>query len=181
MTRYLILGGAGAVGRELAEALSGDEVWLGGRNRVLLEELSERTGCDWVRVDLDDAGGGSLPTVDVLVDLTYAPAALPRVVLQRANRAAQFIESYLARHRSARAVHASSWVVGATQREPMGLSKRLAWGDGYALAKTAGEKALARRWVDGRMRVLRLGNVVTGDTAWGDPAARAPRACRGEP
>lgn len=182
MTRWLILGGSGAVGREMADVLASDDanaVVLVGRNRVLLEATSARFGCEWIRADVASASFrvADLPEADFVVDLTYAPGAHPRVVIGQAERTVSVLRAYADRHRAARVIHTGSWVIGGSpSQDDPGLSTKLDWTDGYALAKTAAERAMAREWRTGSMQVLRLGNVVTGDTGWGHVLLRSLRA-----
>jgi hypothetical protein len=182
MTRWLVLGATGTVGRPLTAILAGrpdTSVVAVSRNRVLLDELNERLGCEIVECDVASPGATveQLPAADVVVDLTYAGGRHPRAVVRKAERAAGLIRAYLDRHATARLVHTGTWVL--VQRRPNDSERVISdldWTSTYTLSKSAAERAFARNWQDGRMRVVRLGNVVTPDSMWGVALLRALRA-----
>ena len=182
MTRWLVLGATGTVGRQLASTLAtrpDASVVAVSRNRVLLDELCNRLGCETVELDVasPSATVERLPKADVVVDLTYSGGRHPRSVVRKAERAAALIGAYLDTHEGARLVHTGTWVL--IQRRPHDserLVSELDWTSTYTLSKSAAERALARGWRHGRMRVVRLGNVVTPDSMWGAALLRALRA-----
>jgi hypothetical protein len=180
---YLLLGGTGPVGRALASQLAtnaGSQLYVASRNRVLLEEMSARLDCEPIHIDLaaSDASPESLPRCDVLVDLTVASGGRhPRLVIRRAGRVVRLLTRYLQLYRQAHLCYTTTWAVLAkcSAREN-GLCTKLDWRNNYLLAKSAAERALANAWLPGRMRVVRLGNVVTPDSDWGVVLLRALRA-----
>jgi len=184
MTRWLVLGATGGVGSVLTSLLAerpDTSVAAVSRNRVLLEELNRRLGCETLQFDVTSSAArlGELPAADVVVDLTYAGGRHPRAIVRKAENAVALIGAYLDRHRAARLVHTGTWVL--LQRRPSysdRLVTRLDWSSTYTLSKSAAERALAREWWAGRMRVIRLGNVVTPDSIWGVALLRALRASK---
>jgi hypothetical protein len=149
------------------------------RNRVLLDELQQRLGCQILEADVAAPGTRveQLPQTDVVVDLTYAGGRHPRAVVQKAEGAVGLISAYLDRHRAARLVHTGTWVL--VQRRPEDSERPISdldWTSTYTLSKSAAERAFGRDWRDGRMRIVRLGNVVTPDSMWGTALLRALRA-----
>jgi hypothetical protein len=74
-------------------------------------------------------------------------------------------------------VHTGTWVL--LQGRPNDVKRpvsELDWTSTYNLSKSAAERAFARGWRPGRMRIVRLGNVVTPDSMWGTALLRALRA-----
>lgn len=167
--KLLVAGATGTVGRELTRraVAAGHEVVAMSRNQVLLDALVAAVGCEARRLDLltDSA---ALPEAHVLVDLTWPNRRLPRQVVRAAEGAVGAVDRWLARNPGSCAVHAGTFVVAGPGRPaPDSLLTRLVWDDPYALAKSAGERAVARARHRDRISVVRLGNVLTDDSAWG--------------
>ena len=83
MTRWLVLGATGTVGSVLTSVLAerpDTSVVAVSRNRVLLEELKRRLGCETLQFDVTSSAArlAALPAADVVVDLTYAGGRHPR-------------------------------------------------------------------------------------------------------
>ena len=182
MSTYVLVGATGTVGRELAADLAGrpdSSVFAVSRNRVLLDDLAGRLDCTPISLEVGgDADPRQLPEADVVVDLTYAGGRHPRALVRSAEATVSFYRRYLELHPGARLVHTGTWVVTPRDGDPRRLNTSLLWDDTYVLAKTAAERALARGWMPGRMLVVRLGNVLTPDSAWGIGLLRTLRAGR---
>jgi len=182
MSTYLILGATGAVGRELTADLArrpNSSVFVASRDPVLLEELAHRLDCAPVDFEVRrDADPRQLPEADVLIDLTYVGGRHPRAIVRAAEGSVSLLRRYLELHSRARLVHTGTWVVTPREGEPRRLQTSLLWDDTYMLGKSAAERALSKAWLPGQMLVVRLGNVLTPDTAWGVGLLRSLRAGR---
>lgn len=166
--KLLIIGATGTVGRELTRLATseGHQVVAISRNQVLLEMLTFQHGCEALQLDL--LSGTTLPQADALVDLSWPNRRLPRQVVRAAAGAVEAVDSWLGCNPGAVAVHAGTYVVaGAIRPAPPSLLTRLVWDDPYSLAKSAGERSVARTQHRERISVVRLGNVLTNDSMWG--------------
>jgi nucleoside-diphosphate-sugar epimerase len=166
----LVLGATGQIGPDLLDRLkqAGLRSIGVGRNPVRLELLS-RAGHTAISIGLDGPSAlRELPEADWLVDLTYATGRLPRTILERADRQAALLRSYADAHPASQVLQIGTFAVaGYKESAPPNPVTRLTWEDTYLLAKSAAEIALTRRNQDGRLRILRLGNVVTPESQWG--------------
>ena len=173
--KLLVAGATGTVGRELSRraVAAGHEVVAMSRNQVLLDVLAATVGCEARRLDLL-ADATALPEADVLVDLTWPNRRLPRQVVGAAEGAVGAVDRWLDRNPRSVAVHACTFVVAGPGRSaPDALLSRLVRDDPYALAKSAGERAVGRARHRDRISVVRLGNVLTDDSAWGTLVLRS--------
>jgi nucleoside-diphosphate-sugar epimerase len=179
MTRIVMLGGTGMVGRELVRLLvaRGDvDLVVAGRNRVLLEHLGRTFPVETLQFDSTATDASGLPPADVLVDLAYSLNRHPRWVVRAAERQVALLTEYLRLHRDARIVHAGTFAV-LTERPELApkLADRLIWRNSYYLAKSATERALSRRWPLERFALIRLGNMAVPDMTWTTAILKAVR------
>jgi hypothetical protein len=115
----------------------------------------------------------ALPAGDWLIDLTFPNRRHPREVTRRARAAIDSLCRWLDGGGNRRVLHTSTFVVGGYSRSaPIDLAQRLAWDDSYVLAKSAAEQSIRRRG-HSRLHVLRLGNVITPNSMWGQLVLRA--------
>ena len=179
MTRILILGATGTVGRELVGLLAPREdleLVVTGRNRVLLDHLEATLGVQVQRFDSTGMSASALPAADVMVDLTFSLNRHPRWVTRTAERSVEMLLGYLRLHPQARVVHTGTFALLNERPEWADeLCPRLLWSGPYMLSKSAAERALRRAGAGERLSVIRLGNMAVPDMTWSASILRAVR------
>jgi nucleoside-diphosphate-sugar epimerase len=179
MSRVVVLGATGTVGRPLVAELAarpGTEVVAVGRNKVLLEHLSRTLPIEGLHLDVTASAARELPAAAVLIDLTNAMNRHPRWTITAAERAVALLAEYRRLHPSARVAHTGSFALLTPRPDLAGrLADDIIWDNSYTISKSAGERAIARLHAAERPHVIRLGNMAVPDMAWTTAILRAVR------